>query len=201
MREVLPGVYEWAWMSPEKQMNFNGHIIVSENQRIMVDPPPIAPEAEAKMPKEGITLIVLTNRDHVREADAFRKRFNVKVLAPEADAAEMGIPIDGTFKPGDPLTSELHVVSVSDSKTPGESALFLERGQPGGVLFLGDALIGDPPGQLNLLPADKFKDVARAKQGIRRLNYLPFFAVMVGDGKSILKNGSEAVQRFLEGHP
>jgi glyoxylase-like metal-dependent hydrolase (beta-lactamase superfamily II) len=198
MREVLPGVWEWSWMSPEKQMNFNGHIIVSGNQRIMVDPPLIAPEAEAKMPKEKITSIVITNRDHVRETEVFRKRFGVKVLVPEADAPMMEIPIDGTFKGGDSLTQELHILSVEDGKTPGESALYLERGQPGGVLILGDALIGHPPGQLSLLPADKFADVARAKQGVRRINYLPFFAVLVGDGKSILKNGSEAVQRFLE---
>jgi len=201
MREVFPGVYEWSWMSPEKQMNFNGHIVCSDNERIMVDPPELSAEEEVKMPKEGITLIVITNRDHVREADALRNRFHVKVLAPEADAPMMGITLDGTFKGGDQLTSELHVVSVSDGKTPGESVLYLERGQPGGILILGDALIGHPTGQLNLLPADKFKDVEKARQGIRKLNYLPFFAVLVGDGRSILKNGAEAVQRFLEGNP
>lgn len=195
MREVLPGVYAWSWMSPEKQMNFNGHIVVSEGQRIMIDPPPMSPESEAKMPKEGITLIVLTNRDHVRETEIFQKRFGAKVLVPEADAPMIGISADGTFKGGDKLTSELHVISVQDSKSPGESALYLERG--GGVMILGDALIGHPTGQLNLLPKEMFSDIDKAKQGIRRINYLPFFAVLVGDGKSLLKNGSETVHRFL----
>jgi glyoxylase-like metal-dependent hydrolase (beta-lactamase superfamily II) len=195
MREVLPGVFEWSWMSPEKQMNFNGHIVVSENQRIMIDPPAMSPESEAKMPQGGITLIVITNRDHVRETEAFRKQFGAKVLVPEPDASATEIPFDGTFKGGDALTSELHVISVKDGKTPGESALYLERG--GGVMILGDALIGHPPGQLHLLPPEKFADVAKARHGIRRINYLPFFAVLVGDGKSVLKNGSETVLRFL----
>jgi glyoxylase-like metal-dependent hydrolase (beta-lactamase superfamily II) len=197
MREVLPGVFEWSWMSPEKQMNFNGHIIVSENQRIMIDPPAMSPESEAKMPAGGITQILITNRDHVRETEAFRKQFSAKVFAPESEASLMEIPIDGTFKAGDALTSELHVISVKDGKTPGEIALYLERG--GGVLIVGDALIGHPPGQLHLLPSDKFADVEKARHGIRRINYLPFFAVLVGDGKSVLKNGSEAVLRFLNG--
>jgi glyoxylase-like metal-dependent hydrolase (beta-lactamase superfamily II) len=81
-------------------------------------------------------------------------------------------------------------------KSPGESALFLDRGK--GYLILGDSLIGRPPGQLNLLPADKFADVAKARESLKRLLKYNFDAVLVGDGASILAGAKEAVRRAIE---
>jgi hypothetical protein len=81
-------------------------------------------------------------------------------------------------------------------KSPGESALFLDRGK--GYVILGDALIGKPAGQLNLLPAEKFADVNKARRGLTRLLNYTFDTVLVGDGASILTEGKEAVRRALE---
>jgi hypothetical protein len=53
-------------------------------------------------------------------------------------------------------------------------------------------------GQLNLLPAEKFPDIGKAKEGLRRLLKYNFSMVLVGDGASILAGGKEAVRRAIE---
>ena len=196
MKEVARGVYQWSWFSEEKQLDFNGHFIVFDAERLLVDPPPLSDEDRAFLQRQGrISTIVLTNRDHVREAGRYRTLFQAQVLAPAQDAPLMEITVDGTFTHGDRLAGDLLVIHVPDSKSPGESALLLERN--GGVLILGDALIGKPPGALSLLPPDKFADLAKAKAGVRGLLGYAFDTVLVGDGASIPTGGKEVIRRAV----
>jgi glyoxylase-like metal-dependent hydrolase (beta-lactamase superfamily II) len=205
MQEALPGIYRWSWFSQEKGYDFNGHFVVSghpppqadQAERVMIDPPPIAPEDQEWLTKQGaITCIILTNRDHVREAQSFRMQFSTKVYIHEKDAPLIEIKADKTYRDGDRLPGGLMAVHIPNNKSPGETALFLNRGR--GVLFLGDALIGKPPGQLNLMPADKYADVAKAREGIQVLLKYHYDAVLVGDGASILTGGRQVVEQFLE---
>jgi glyoxylase-like metal-dependent hydrolase (beta-lactamase superfamily II) len=196
MQEMLPGVYQWFWFSQEKGYDFNGHIIVSGAERVMIDPPPLSAEDGAWLQKLGpIACIVLTNRDHVREAEAYRKQFKTTVLAPVQDAPLMGIKIDRTFKDGDNLPGGIKAIHIPDGKSPGESALFLNRGK--GILIVGDALIGKPPGRLNLMPTEKYRDPSKAREGIRVLLKQSFDAILLGDGASILTGGKKAIEEFL----
>jgi glyoxylase-like metal-dependent hydrolase (beta-lactamase superfamily II) len=100
-----------------------------------------------------------------------------------------------TFKDGELLPGGIWVIHLQDQKSPGESALFLQLGK--GVLIVGDALIGKPPGRLSLLPAEKYADAAKAKAGLRRLLKYQFDAVLVGDGTSILTEAKPAVEQAV----
>jgi len=66
-----------------------------------------------------------------------------------------------------------------------------------GAIILGDALIGKPPGSFSLLPAEKYKDVAAARRGLRRLLEHSFDTVLVGDGASVIRDSRRAVEEFL----
>jgi len=196
LREILPGIYQWSWFSQEKGYDFNGHLVVSGAERAMIDPPPLSEEDRTRLQKLGpIDCIVLTNRDHVREAEAYRTKFKTIVLAPEADAPLMEIKIDRTFKDGDLLPGGIKAIHVPDGKSPGESALFLDRGK--GILILGDALIGKSPGKLNQMPPEKYKNPSKAREGIRVLLNYSFDSILVGDGASILTGGRRAIEEFL----
>lgn len=196
MKEILPGIYQWSWFSEEKGYDFNGHIIVSGAERVTIDPPPLSDADGEWSQKQGpIAGIILTNRDHVREAEAYRKQFKTIVLAPAQDAPLMGIKIDRTFKDGDHLPGGLKAIHIPDGKSPGESALFLDRGK--GILILGDALIGKPPGRLNLMPPEKYRDPSKAREGISVLLKQSFDAILLGDGASILTGGKQAIEEFL----
>jgi Metallo-beta-lactamase superfamily len=198
MEAVARDIYQWSYFSEEKQLNFNGHLIVAGERRLLVDPPPLPAEGLTAI-RQGrpIDAIILTNRDHLREAATFRALFHTKIFAPELDAPLLDIEVDGTFAHGDLLPGGLFVIHLPDGKSPGESALLLERG--GGVLILGDALIGKPSGSLNFLSPDKFADMAKARLGVRRLLGYAFDTVLVGDGASIVTDGKEAVQRAVMG--
>ncbi len=197
MKTIAPDIQQWSCFSTEKQLDFNGLHLTVNDHCILVDPPPMeAADRTVILKGQAVDYILLTNRDHVRETEVCRRDFKARVYAPEADAPQMEIPIDKTYKDGELLPGGLWVIHLKDMKSPGESALFLDRGK--GYLILGDSLIGRPSGQLNLLPADKFADVAKARESLKRLLNYNFDAVLVGDGASILTGGKEAVRRAVE---
>jgi len=197
MKTIAPGIQQWSWFSDEKQLDFNGLLLTINDHCILVDPPPLQPEDRTAILKSPrIDYVLITNRDHAREAETCRREFNAKVYAPAADAPLMEITPDKTFQDGELLPGGIWVIHLHDMKSPGESALFLERGK--GCLIVGDALIGKPTGQLNLSPAEKFADVGKAKDGLKRLLKYQFDMVLVGDGASLMTAGKDALRRLLE---
>ncbi len=196
METLFSGVEMWSWYSEGKGMNFNGYLIGQGKERVVIDPPQMTIDDKQDLSIDGAKAVILTNRDHVREAMECRLLLNTKVWAPEADAPEMGsITIDHTYKDGEMLPAGLKAISIRNGKSPGESALYLN--QRGGIVILGDALIGMPDGSLKLLPPEKYGDIKKAKEGIRRLLDYEFEVVLVGDGKPILSGGKKAVEAFL----
>ena len=196
MKTILPRISEWSWFSEEKQLNFNGHFLAVGEHRILVDPPPMS-AGDMAMTRQGGSpdYIILTNRDHEREAAHFRQEFNCQVMAPELDAKEMNLAVDKTFKDGELLPGGIWVVRLSDQKSLGESALFLQQGK--GVLIVGDGVIGHPPGSLRLLPPERYSNVAQARQGLRRLLQYNFDSLLVGDGTSILTGAKQVLEQLL----
>jgi hypothetical protein len=196
MKTILPNISEWSWFSEEKQLNFNGHLLAVGEHRILVDPPPMSSSDLSMVQRGGAPdYIILTNRDHEREAAHFRKILNCQVMAPELDAKEMTISVDKTFKDGELLPGGIWVVQLSHQKSPGESALFLQQGA--GVVIVGDGIIGDPPGSLRLLPPEKYADIVQARDGLRRLLKYTFDSLLVADGTSMLTGAKPALEQLL----
>ena len=196
MKALLPGIWQWSWFSEEKQLNFNGLFLTVGEHKIVIDPPPMTPEAATFIRRHGqLDYIIVTNRDHAREAGACQADFRCQLQVPEADASQMDLKPTKTFKDGELLPGGIWVIQLQDQKSAGESALFLQQGK--GVLIVGDALLGKPPGELSLLPVDKYADAAKAKGGLRRLLKYQFDAILVGDGASILTDAKAAVERAV----
>jgi glyoxylase-like metal-dependent hydrolase (beta-lactamase superfamily II) len=200
MKQVLPGIWQWSWFSDEKQLDFNGLFLVIGEHKILVDPPPMTAEARAVVRRhEPIDYIIVTNRDHIRESAVYQAELRCQLQVPEADAAQMDVKPTKTYKDGELLPGGMWAIQLKDQKSPGESALFIERGQ--GVLIVGDALIGKPPGSVRLLPAEKYVDVSKAKDGLSRLLKYNFDSLLVGDGASILVGGKRQVEQLLSVTP
>ena len=196
MKQLLPGIWQWSWFSQEKQLDFNGLFLNVGEHKILIDPPPMTAEASTVIRRQGqLDYIIVTNRDHTREASACQVDFRCQVQVPESDASQMDLKANKTFKDGELLPGGIWVVHLQDQKSPGESALFLQQGK--GILIVGDALIGKPDGSLSLLPPEKYADAGKAKEGLRRLLKYNFDAILVGDGTSILTGAKQAVERTL----
>lgn len=197
MREVLPNILSWEWYSDEKGYYFNGYFLDLGKEKVIIDPPPMTPGEQEQILRMGPpTCILITNRDHVREANNLRNRYSCKIWIHELDAPLIDIGADRTFQDGDRLPGALVAVHVPDNKSPGETAFLLERDN--GILFLGDALIGNPAGQLNLMKPEKYADPAKARKGIRVLLGYNFDLVLVGDGVSVTIGGKQAVEEFMK---
>lgn len=197
MKLLLPNIFQWSWFSEEKQLDFNGLFLTVGEHRILVDPPPLPAEEAARIKQGGpVDYVVITNRDHEREAENCRTTFHCRVYVPEADAPQMTVKPDKIYRDGELLPGGIWAVHLRHQKSPGETALFLPQGK--GVMIVGDALIGASPGLLRLLPAEKYADTAEAKEGLRRLLKYNFDAILVGDGASILEGAKAAVERALQ---
>ncbi len=196
MKALLPNIWEWSWYSEEKQLNFNGHLLTVGEHRILVDPPPMT-ASDIAFARQGspVDYIILTNRDHAREANQLRNEFHCTVMAPELDAVEMSLSIDKTFKDAELLPGGIWVVQLAHQKSPGESALFLQQGK--GVLIVGDAIIGHPAGALRLLPPGKYGDIGQAREGLRRLLKYNFNSLIVGDGASLMAEAKPILEQAL----
>ncbi len=197
MKQLLPGIWQWSWFSQEKQLDFNGLFLTVGEHRVLVDPPPMTQE-DLNQAKQGgqVDYVLLTNRDHEREAATYKQEFGCQVMVPEADASQMTIKAYKTYKDGELLAGGIWVIHLKDQKSPGESALFIQQGK--GVLIVGDALIGKPPGSLAMLSAEKYADAGKAREGLRRLLKYNFDTILVGDGTSILTGAKQAMERLFQ---
>ena len=197
LKQVLPGMWQWSWFSEEKKLDFNGLLLMVGEHRVIIDPPPMAPEDVEQVKRLGqVDFIAITNRDHVREAATYRSEFRCQLWFPDADAPQMDVKPDKTYKDGELLPGGMWAVHLRDQKSPGECALFIQQGR--GTMIVGDALLGKPPGSVSMLAAEKFADPHKAREGLRRLLKYNFDALLVGDGASILGGAKQAVEAFLQ---
>jgi glyoxylase-like metal-dependent hydrolase (beta-lactamase superfamily II) len=197
MKQLLSGIWQWSWFSEEKQLDFNGHFLTIGEHRVLVDPPPMSATDKAQIKQGGqVDYILLTNRDHEREAAVYQTEFACRVMVPEVDAPQMTIKADKTYKDGELLPGGIWAIHLNDQKSPGECALFIQQGK--GVVIVGDALIGKIAGSLTMLPAEKYADAGKAREGLRRLLKYNFDSILVGDGTPILAGAKQAVERVLQ---
>ena len=101
-----------------------------------------------------ITKIILTNRDHVRDAELFRTRYGARLVAGADEVPQLApIAIDEAVREGDLIAGALRVIHLP-GKSAGEIGLYFDPAhhvvsrEMGGILLLGDAIIGNPPGAL-----------------------------------------------------
>ena len=198
MIKLLEDIYTWSVYSEEKNLNFNGWFIhnnVNLEGNVLIDPPEPSNKDLEKMQKMGgVQHILITNQHHIRQASKIQEKFNSKLYINHLDASKIEIPINLEFNDGDLLAGFLKAVLVHHQKTLGETALFWEDRK---ILFVGDAIIGDPPGKLRLLPEKMYADIQRTKDGIKTLMDLDFDTLLVGDGDSILSGAKTAVAEFI----
>src|SRR5439155_2146195 len=185
MREIIPGVLTWPWFSERFGYDFNGYWL--PEHRLAVDP--VELPAETFSPSQ----IVLTNRNHFRDAAKLKAASGARVLCHAADRAfveSKGVAVDENL--GD-RAGPFRVVPVP-GKSPGEVALHWPERR---VLLVGDACVGKAPGVLGLLPDAVLDDKPRLLTSLRALLALDFDTLLLADGHSILTGAKRALQTLL----
>jgi len=199
MNEIIKDVYIWSVFSEEKQLNFNGYFISAQHPlfgNVVIDPPPVSDMDLAQMETLGsVQHILITNRNHIRWSNELREEFDAEIRMNSADAQTEDMISNHSFNDGEMLAGFLKAIVIPDNKSPGETALYWEEKK---ILFLGDALIGKPSGEVSLLPPGKYTDLEKARAGIKVLDPLNFNSVLMGDGEPILTGGKKAIVKFLD---
>ena len=202
MREILPGIFSWGSTYADRPWDLNGYAIALAGGSVVIDPP--APErAEWEQLPTPITTVVLTNRDHVRDAPLFRARFGARIVASKDEISQFtSLPIDVTVQDGDLIGGALRVIHLP-GKSPGEIGLYLAPAyhavskEKGGILILGDAIIGNPPGALGLIPEEKLGDPKMLRRSLPKILEHNFEVLLLCDGESVLNNAKQKVSEFL----
>ena len=146
-RSIFKDIYTWGVFSPERQIDFNGHLWVRPDGNILIDPVPMSDDdREHLVALGGAKSMVLTNADHEREAATFQEWTGADVIVHEADADALNITPTRTINDREAIVPGLHAVHLSHGKSPGEIALYFPEKQT--VLF-GDLVVGEPDGSTN----------------------------------------------------
>src|ERR1041385_1241026 len=104
MREIVSGIRTWAWFSQRHNYNFNGYLLQAPGGNVCIDP--VEPDAATleEIGRAGAVRILITNRNHVRAADAVRMRTGARMAIHPDDAAYargQGVELDDELHVGD----------------------------------------------------------------------------------------------------
>lgn len=195
METILGDVLTWSWFSEPHGYNFNSILLRDPRGNICVDPVEPNDQVLGELVRLGVSRILITNRNHVRAANKIRERTGARAYIHPDDAAYakgQGAVLDGELREGEKIGT-LEVIGVS-GKSPGEVALLWPDRN---ALIVGDAVIGNPPGQLNLLRERVMDDPARLRRSVAQLLALDFDTILVGDGVSVIGGAKQRLRELV----
>ena len=199
MHEIAPDIFAWSWFSEPHGYDFNGYLLRHPEGNLCIDPATPGDEVLKEITRLGVSRVLLTNRNHARAANRVRAATSAKTAIHADDAVHargQGVEIDEPLRIADQI-GPLEVVGVP-GKSPGEIAL---HWRARGVLIVGDAVIGHPPGCCGLLREQVMDAPVRLRQSVRNLLDLDFNTLLVGDGVSILEGAKDRLRELVATFP
>ena len=195
MREILKDIFTWPWFSEPHGYDFNGYLIRIPGANLCIDP--VEPTAEdlEELARQGVSRILLTNRNHSRAANRVRARTQARTAIHPADAPHarsQATELDDELRVGEKI-GPLVVVGMP-GKSPGEVALHWPERK---ILIVGDSVVGSPPGHCKLLPEKVMDDPARLRASVTELLAVDFDILLPGDGDAILDGAKERLQELV----
>jgi hypothetical protein len=189
-------LFTWSAYNEALRLDFNSFLWTREGGNVLVDPLPLSPADEKHLGDlGGVAHILLTNSAHLRSAREIGQRTGARVLGPRGEQATFPVACHLWLSDGDEPFPGLTVREMHGSKTEGELALVLEEA----TVIFGDLVRTARADALALLPAEKLRDAARAKDSVRRVRELHprITNVLVGDGWCAFRHGGTLLDELL----
>ena len=196
MKEILPGLWHWTATHPNTGSEVSSYW--ARPARAVIDAlvPEQGIEAFSEDPPERF---LLSNRHHLRHAEAFADRFAcvIRCSVPGLHEFEGGPEVEG-FEFGEEVAPGIEALEVG-AICPDESALLIAdagalaiadgiRHYDGRMDFFSDRLLGDDP--------------EGVKRGLRdsysKLLDLDFDSLLFAHGDPIVGGGKEALREFAD---
>jgi hypothetical protein len=199
IREVLPGIFHWTAIHPRIRAPVDSYYI--EPARLVLDP---------MIPKEGLqwfeqrerpNQVVLTNRHHLRQAEAYSEAFGCPIRCSEAGLHEFehGPGVEG-FAFGEELGPGVTAHQLG-AICPDDTVLHVRVGDRGALAFA-DGLTHPRGGGLSFVPGFLMGDdppAVRAglRESLRRMLDLDFDSLLFAHGEPLIGGGRAALVEFV----
>ena len=189
-------LYAWSSMHDQWKVDFHSYALKTRQGVVFIDPMKPAPSVAAKLDALGHPVgVFLTNAHHDRDADWFRKRYEIQIYAhekarPDCDTKIDVLVMDGENLPGG--VKVIHLPGVSSSETAFYSKL------DGGIVLIGDSLLHESSDGLTLLPGQYCEDRAQAWSSLQKLLALKFEIVTFAHGEPLVIDAQKQINLFLK---
>jgi glyoxylase-like metal-dependent hydrolase (beta-lactamase superfamily II) len=198
LRDIAPGLWIWRREHPDWKPGADWEpwvtstVVSSGGETALLDPllpPDDAEDIWSRLDAQPPTLVVVLKPDHVRDVDAFVRRYGSRPFGPwlfwRTDIPETELePVEpGTELPGG-------LVALYDGRGRNETPLWLPEQR---ALVFADALTA-PGGELRVWASPSHDE--RALPALRKLLELPFEHVIVSHGDPV--HDRAAYERALE---
>ena len=185
----------WSVYEPAVKCEIGCCAIKVASGWVVFDPVPLGELAWAELLAEGeVRAILLTNANHVRDADALRKRFQVPIVtAPDTRRGITELKPDIALLPNE-LLYGIRAVAIPGA-TPGETAFYSDTG----VLILGDAVINvSTEAGLEFLPDKYCDDPKQNRESLKTLLAYDFHTLILAHGPPVTTRARERLAALLE---
>jgi len=180
----IANAYSWSQWQAGHSLVANSYFFSSEGGNAVIDPLPYDEPISAHIDKlGGIATILVTTRDHEREAQALARRYSANIIREPEHEEEVFL---GAF-----------AIRLDDQKSEHEFAVSIPKH---GTVIVGDSILGTPAGGLSLPFERRYADVRRAALGLRRILQVNPHTLLVRHGHSIFGGAYDAVHQLLYAH-
>ena len=192
------GLFCWQAYDATSRVDLHASAVAVDERLFFIDPIPLADAALAELTADATPAgIVLTNANHARAAELFRRRFGLPVcIHPEA-AAEIGLTADAMLDAGGgPVFGGAFEAVPLPGAAPGEIALY----QPdhGGLLVFGDAVINLPSPGFAVLPDKYCADPKLLRRSLAALLERPFDRMIFAHGDPMMADARKRLTTMLK---
>src|SRR5262245_10565977 len=116
-------LFGWSQFNEERNIDFNSVLWTREDGNVVIDPLPLSlHDAEHLKQLGGVSLIIITNSDHVRASVHLATSTGARLVGPQAESASFPIACDRWLADGEEVVAGLRAYEMTGSKTPGELA-------------------------------------------------------------------------------
>ncbi len=196
VREVVRNLYGWASFHAQWKIDFNSYALKTAEGVVFIDP--LKPAAELLKEVEALGEpigIFLTNDHHDRDADWFRKQYQIQIYAHEKARADCDTKIDVLILDGERLPGAVRAIHLPGSSAS-ETAFYSKLS--GGIVLMGDVLLNPGGKGLALLAEPYIEDRKQALQSLPKLLDLNFKTVTFAHGDPIVANAKKRIANFLK---
>jgi glyoxylase-like metal-dependent hydrolase (beta-lactamase superfamily II) len=194
LREIVEGLWFWSALHEEWKVDFSACAWKGKEGLVLIDPIELDQANLAKLEKVGKpAAILLTNQNHERHADWFRKAYGIKVHVHRDAVPGIEIRPDEFFGDGATVPGGLKVIHLPGS-SPSESAFYTEAN--GGMVLTGDVVVNGKDG-LAFLPEDYCQDAKQSRESAKKLLKLSFETLTVAHGNPVHPKAREQFAKLF----